>query len=178
MINTPEQFAQVQKNTLDLFQAMALKSLEGFEKLAELNMQAFKASIEENAENMKSLMAAKDIKEMGDWSLNAAHPAADKVGAYAKHVYDITSETSSEIAKLVEKQFADGSKQINASIEAMAKNAPAGSEGIVTLVKSAMTAANSAYDQVNKATKQAVEVAEANIAAAAKSTRPAARKAA
>ena len=60
----------------------------------------------------------------------------------------------------------------------MAKNAPAGSEGIVTLVKSAMTAANSAYDQVNKATKQAVEVAEANIAAAAKSTRPAARKAA
>jgi hypothetical protein len=52
----------------------------------------------------------------------------------------------------------------------MAKNAPAGTEGVVTLVKQAVSAANSAFDQVSKATKQAVEVAEANMAAAAKTT--------
>ncbi len=40
-------------------------------------------------------------------------------------------------------------------------------------MKSAVTAANTAYEQVNKATKQAVEVAEANLAAAAKTARPA-----
>ncbi|MBP6817548.1 MAG: phasin family protein, partial [Burkholderiaceae bacterium] len=60
----------------------------------------------------------------------------------------------------------------------MAKNAPAGTEGMVTLVKQAVSAANNAYEQVNKATKQAVEVAEANMAAAAKSARPVVKKAA
>lgn len=173
MVNTPEQFAQVQKATIDLFQAITLKSLEGFEKIAELNVQAIKSSVEESGEQFKSLLSAKDAKALSDWSMAGAQPAADKVGSYAKHVYDIANECGTEIARLVEKQFAESNKQLNASIEAMAKNAPAGTEGIVTLVKSAVTAANNAYEQVNKATKQAVEVAEANIAAAAKTARPA-----
>jgi hypothetical protein len=51
---------------------------------------------------------------------------------------------------------------------------------MVTLVKSAVSAANTAFDQVSRATKQVVEMAEANIATAAKTNgRPAAsRKAA
>ena len=110
--------------------------------------------------------------------LSSAQPAADKVGVYAKHLYDITSGTGTEIARIVEKQFAESNKQLTASIDAMAKNAPAGTEGMVTLVKQAMSAANNAYEQVNKATKQAVEVAEANMAAAAKSARPVVKKAA
>jgi hypothetical protein len=94
-------------------------------------------------------------------------------------VYDIASGTGTEIARLVEKQLSEGNKQITASIDAMAKTAPAGSEGMVTLLKTAVSAANSAYEQVNKATKQAVEAAEANLVAAAKVARPAAsRKAA
>ena len=120
----------------------------------------------------------KDIKVASDWSINSLQPAADKMGAYAKHVYDIASETSGEIARLVEKQMSEGQKQFTASIDAMAKNAPAGSEGMVTLMKSAVSAANTAFDQVQKATKQAVEAAEANLTAATKATRPAARKAA
>jgi hypothetical protein len=37
------------------------------------------------------------------------------------------------------------------------------------LVKSAVSAANTAFDQVSRATKQVVEMAEANVAAASKS---------
>jgi phasin family protein len=179
MIQTPEQFTQVQKLTFETFQSVALKSLEGFEKLAELNMQALKSSLEESADQMRTMMTAKDPRALGDWSMAAAQPAADKMAAYAKHVYDIASGTSTEIAKVVEKQLTESNKQISASIDAMAKSAPAGSEGMVTLLKTAVSAANSAYEQVNKATKQAVEAAEANLVAAAKAARPAApRKAA
>jgi hypothetical protein len=96
-------------------------------------------------------------------------PAADKASAYAKHCYDIASETSAELARLVEKQMADGNKQLFAAIDSMARNAPAGSEGVMTLVKSAVSAANTAFDQVSRATKQVVEMAEANVVAASKS---------
>jgi hypothetical protein len=98
----------------------------------------------------------------------SAQPATDKFAAYAKHVYEISNETGSEIAKLVEKQFADSNRQLHAAIDALAKSAPAGSEGIVTFVKQAVSAANTAYDQVNKATRQVVEMTEANVAAAGK----------
>jgi phasin family protein len=135
-------------------------------------------SLEESGEQLKSVLGAKDPKALADMALGGAQPAADKAAAYAKHLYEIANDTGTEIAKLFEKQFTEGNKQVNAAIEAMAKNAPAGSEGIVTFVKSAVSASNTAYDQVNKAAKQAVEMAEANFAAAGKAARPTAKKAA
>ncbi len=52
----------------------------------------------------------------------------------------------------------------------IAKNAPTGSESAVALLKSTLASANNAYDSLNKAAKQAVEVAENNLAAATKAT--------
>jgi len=45
------------------------------------------------------------------------------------------------------------------------KNAPAGTENAVVLIKSAVAAANNAFDSVQKAAKQAANVAEANFQA-------------
>jgi len=50
-------------------------------------------------------------------------------------------------------------------VDSSLKNAPAGSEQAVTLVRSAMTAANNAYESVHKAAKQAADIAEANFTA-------------
>lgn len=178
MINTPEQFIHLHKASFEMFQAVALKSVEGVEKLAELNIQALKASLVESNAQFKAVVEAKDPQAMADMAIAGTQPGADKMSAYAKHVYEIANECGTEIAKIIEKQFAESNKQVAAAIDAMAKNAPAGTEGVVTLVKSAMSAANSAYDQVNKATKQAVEMAEANVAAAAKTGRAGSKKAA
>ena len=48
----------------------------------------------------------------------------------------------------------------------VAKSAPAGSDVAVAAVKSMLAAANSAYDNLTKVTKQATEIAEANVNAA------------
>ena len=150
------------------------------EKLTELNIQAARASIDEATEVFKTLLETKDAKALVELASTGAQPAAEKFAAYAKQAYDIAATTNTELAKLVEKQVAESNKQLYAAIDAIAKNAPAGSEGAVALVKQAVNTANSAFDQVSKATKQVVEIAEANIAAAAKSSpvRAAAKKAA
>jgi len=170
MVTTPEQFLQIQKTALEVFQTATITSIEGLERLAALNVQAAKASIDESTDALKSMTEVKDAKQLADMATGSVQPATDKVTAYYKHVYEIANETGTELAKLFEKQFAESNKQLYAAIDAMAKNAPAGTEGVVTLVKQAVSAANSAFDQVSKATKQAVEVAEANMAAAAKTT--------
>lgn len=178
MLNTPEQFAQMHQDALNTLQAVALKSIEGFEKLADLNMKAIKASLAESNDQAKAVLSAKDAKAFANLASAGAQPAAEKLASYTKHVYEIANTTSTEIAKLFEKQAAEGNKQFVAAIDAMAKNAPAGSEGVVTFVKSAVSAANTAYDQVNKATRQVVEMAESNLASVAKTARPAGKKAA
>jgi phasin family protein len=177
MIQNIEQFAQINKAAFDSFQALAMKSILGFEKLAELNIQAAKSSVTESTDQIKALMSTKDAKAFADLAVSQAQPAADKATAYAKHVYEISSSIGTEFASMIEKQFADGNKQLNSAIDLMTKNAPAGSEGFVTFVKSAVSSANTAYDQVTKATKQAVEMTEANFASVTKSV-PKVRKAA
>lgn len=176
-MQTPEQFAQIQKAAFETFQTVAMKSVESFEKLAELNIQVAKVTLAESAEQYKAMLAAKDPKAFAEVAMSASQPAADKAATYAKHVYDIMNEAGTEIAKLFEKQVAESNKQFSTAIDTLAKNAPAGSEGVVTFMKSAVTAANTAYDQVSKATKQAVEMAEANISAASKATPRMVRKA-
>lgn len=178
MVNTPEQLVQLQQETLDTFQAVALKSIEGFEKLADLNIQTIKTSLSESNDQTKALFGARDAKSLGNLASGVGQPAAEKAASYAKHVYEIASDTGMEIAKLFEKQFTESNKQFTATIEALAKNAPAGSEGLVTLMKSAMNAANTTYEQANKAAKQAVELAEANMAAATKTAHAPGKKAA
>jgi phasin family protein len=170
MITAPEQFVQLHKSALESFHAAALASMEGFEKLTELNLQAARTSIEEGTETIKSLLEAKDAKALSELANAGGQPAAEKFAAYAKHVYEITSATNAELVKLVEKQFAESNKQLYGAIDAMAKNAPAGSEGMVNMVRQAVSSANTAFDQVSKATKQVVELAEANLTAAAKSS--------
>lgn len=178
MMNTPEQFTQMNTEALETLQAVATKSFEGFEKLAELNLQTIKSSMTESNEQIKTLLGAKDPKALTELAATAGKPAAEKVAAYSKSFYDIASQTGAEIAKLFEKQIAEGNKQFAASIDAMAKNAPAGSEGVMTFVKSAMSAANTAYEQVNKAGKQVAEMAEANLASVAKTPAAPSKKAA
>ena len=62
------------------------------------------------------------------------------------------------------------------TIDALSKNAPAGSEGIATFYKSAVTAANSAWDQVNKTGKQVAEITEQNVDSAARAAQSASRR--
>ncbi|MEN9772957.1 MAG: hypothetical protein RL322_27 [Pseudomonadota bacterium] len=181
MINTPDQLMQIHRDALHMMQAAAIASINGLEKLASLQMQATRSSLEEQSEMAKSLLAAKDVKSLSELTTTAMQPTADKYASYAKHCYEIMNETNAELSRLVEKQMAEGNKQLFAALDTMARNAPAGSEGVVTLVKSAVSAANTAFDQVSRATKQVVEMAEANMAAAAKTNaKPAAaaRKAA
>jgi hypothetical protein len=55
-------------------------------------------------------------------------------------------------------------------IDFAGKNAPAGSEPAMAMLKSAVAAANTAYDTFAKAAKQAVDMVESNVTAATNAT--------
>jgi len=107
----------------------------------------------------------KDAQELLALQATMLQPSAEKAAAYSRHVYDIVASTNSEVAKLAEEQTADMQKAFASTFDAMVKNAPAGSENAVALMKSSVAAANNAFESVQKAVKQAADVAEANFQA-------------
>jgi hypothetical protein len=85
-------------------------------------------------------------------------------------VYEISAQTQEELSKMIEAQFGDFQKTVAGLLDKAAKSAPAGSDVAVAAVKSAIAAATSAFDNMNKAAKQVAEIAEANVAAATNAT--------
>jgi secreted Zn-dependent insulinase-like peptidase len=67
-------------------------------------------------------------------------------------------------------QFGEFQKTVAGLLDKAAKSAPAGSDVAVAAVKSAIAAATSAFDNMNKAAKQVAEITEANVAAATNAT--------
>jgi phasin family protein len=178
---TPDQFMAAHKANVETLFGLTHKAFEGLEKLVELNLQVVKTSLSEVADTTKAAMSVKDAQELLALQTTLLQPAAEKAAAYSRHLYDIVAATNAEVTKVAEGKIAEAQQSFVASVDAAVKNAPAGSENAVALVKSALAAATNAYDSVHKATKQATEVAEANFASltnqAVKATQTAAPKA-
>ena len=162
---TTEQMMTAHKSNVEILIGLTGKAFEGVEKLVELNLQVAKAAMSEVADTAKAALSVKDAQELLALQAGLLQPVAEKAAAYSRHLYDIATSTSAEVGKVAEATTADAQKQFMTLVDTAVKNAPAGSENVVALVKSAVAAANNAFDGVQKATKQATDVAEANFQA-------------
>ncbi len=174
---TAEQVFAAQKANMETLFGLTNKAFEGVEKLVELNLQVAKAALGEAAENTKAALSVKDAQELLSLQASLLQPSADKAASYSRHLYEIASSTNAEVVKVAEAQLADVQTKFASVIDSAAKNAPAGTENAVALVKSAVAAATNAFESVQKAAKQAADVAEANFQAATTATTKAAAKA-
>lgn len=177
---TAEQIVAAQKAQIETLFGLTQKAFEGVEKLVELNVQATKAALSESANNAQALLSVKDAQELLNLQASLMQPLAEKTVAYSRHLYDIASGTGAEFSKAAEFTATDAQKKFMTIVDNAAKNAPAGSETAVAVMKSAVSAANNAMESVHKAVKQATEMAEANFntvtATAVNATKTAAKK--
>ncbi|MCX9154826.1 phasin family protein [Niveibacterium sp. 24ML] len=170
MFATPEQFAAFNKTQVESLLSVANTTFATVERLANLNITAARALMEDSLANAKTVLGAKDIQELMTLQTALAQPMVEKSVAYSRSVYEIGAQAHEEISKLFEGQLAEMNKSVSASLDKAAKSAPAGSDVAIAAVKSAIAAANSAYDSLSKATKQVAEIAEANVTAATDAT--------
>ncbi|HVZ44437.1 MAG TPA: phasin family protein [Ramlibacter sp.] len=164
---TAEQFQAAQKANIDSLFGLGSKAFEGFRKLVDLNMTASEAALAEAASTAQSVLSVKDMQELFALQASQVQPLAEKSASYLRFVYEIASTTGAEFGKTFEGQMGDAQKKFLAVVDNAAKNAPAGSETLVAVLKSGVAAGNNALESVQKAVKQAAEVAEANFNAVA-----------
>ena len=164
---TPEQMMAAQKANMETLLGLTHKAFEGVEKLVELNMQLARTAMSDSADTAKAALSVKDAQELLSLQANLLQPAAVKAAAYQRSLYEIAQATNAQWVKVAEAQMAAAQKQLHEMMDTASKGAPAGTENAVTLVKSAVSAANNAFESVHKAAKQAADIAEANMQAMA-----------
>lgn len=173
--------------------ALTEKSVERSHKLSEINFETTKSILNEVNGTVANVMSAKDPQALmamtQDGSLDQF---AGKLLAHQQAVSKVVREAGEEIANMTEV----GVEQIKVSLkdwmDALAANAPAGSDAIVSAMKTSLestlqgvgqiqAAAKEVASNVEQTTEQAVkafqgQVATAKKTVATKTTRATARK--
>ena len=181
-----------EKNIQSLI-ALTEKSVERSHKLSEINFETTKSILNEVNGTVANVMSAKDPQALmamtQDGSLDQF---AGKLLAHQQAVSKVVREAGEEIANMTEV----GVEQIKVSLkdwmDALAANAPAGSDAIVSAMKTSLestlqgvgqiqAAAKEVASNVEQTTEQAVkafqgQVATAKKTVATKTTRATARK--
>jgi phasin family protein len=174
----PQQVIARQKANVNALISAQVALFDSFEKLVDLNLKVVKATLDEVAQVSQQAVEIKDPQEVTAFATGLVQPGAEKALAYSKHVYDIIAGVQNQLVRLTEAQMAEGQQQLADAIDQFSKNAPSGSESAVALMKTSLATATNAYDSLTKVAKQAAEVAESNINAAANATFKAATDAA
>lgn len=164
---TAEQIVAANKANVETLYGLTAKAFAGVEKMVELNLAASKAILADASNQTQSVMSVKDVQELMALQSSMLQPLAEKTAAYSRNVYDIATGTSAQFGKAFEAQTAEGQQKLMSLVESTVQNAPAGSETAVAFMKGAVTAANNAFETVQKSVKQAAELVESNFNAVA-----------
>jgi phasin family protein len=168
-----DHLASTQANVQTLF-GLSGKAFEAVESLVALNLQVARAAFDDAEQAARAALSVKEPQALFALQAGGFQPSADKAAAYVCQVGDIAAGVRAEFGKAVGLAAAGAQGSFAEMFDAAAKNAPAGSENSLALWKSAVATANNAFDSLQKAARQASDVAEANYnavtAQAAKAT--------
>lgn len=162
MTFTPEQVVAANKANLETLVGLTTKAFSGVEQLIELNLAAAKSAMTDSQEHIHASLSVKDAQELLALQSSLFQPLAEKAVAYNRHLYEIATGTGAHFHVTVEGKVAEAQNAFHAMVDNAAKNAPAGSEAAVAAFKTAVAAGSNALETVQKAVKQATEVAESN----------------
>lgn len=171
MSSIPEQFADAAKAhfeaQLQLINTLTGNVFQGVEKVVELNVNAAKTSLDNATGAAKEMSAIKDPQAMLAASAAQLQPAAESAIEYGRALTAIGTSMQAEITQAAEAKIAETRKTLAALIDEAVKNAPAGSEQTIAIMKSIVGNADAGYEQLMKNTKQAAETLQANVKTAA-----------
>jgi phasin family protein len=155
-----EQIVAANKAAVAETQALAASAFAGFEKLVALNLAATKSALFDTTGDFASSFSAKSPADALAAQASLVKPLAEQAIAYGRSVYAIAAGTSAELSVAAEGKLAEAQKAFAVALDDMAKNAPAGTESVVAVVKSAVTAGQNAVESAKASAKKAVELAE------------------
>lgn len=175
MFNATEQFAEISKTNVAQATKFAALSMESAEKLMKFNLGATKVVMAQSVEGAQAVAAIKDVQDLLALRTKIAETQMQYAMGYSRNLYDLAQEAQAGYTALTEEAFAMYTKGVAAWVDTASKSAPAGSDVAFNAFKSTIAATTAAFDQFQKASKQVVSMADANVRAASATATKAAK---
>ena len=172
-----DQLTAANEAAIAQFTQFAQLSLANLEKFAQLGLGAARENVEQATAHVQALAGAKDVHEVIALNSAALEPVMKRAYTYSRTAYEAAAETNTEVKRAFEKQAAEYNRAAVAALEEAFKYAPTGSESVVDNVKSAMAAAQSAYNNFASINRQIIETVEKTVEQNASTVKSAGAKA-
>jgi phasin family protein len=173
MMSNPniEQLTAAQKANAEVMMALLRTAFNGVERLTALNMAASREFFNNTVANAQQLLSAKDANAVAKLNSELAQPNVDKLVGYSRSVYDLVTEMQKEVTSVMEAQYSSFTK--NAASPSKRPRPPLRSVAMcfAATMQSMLGASTKAFDQMTSMAKQLSDIAEANMQAAAKTTK-------
>ncbi|MGI9047067.1 MAG: phasin family protein [Burkholderiales bacterium] len=153
----PEQFAAFSKQNLEAAMSFANVALEGSQRMLELQLNAAKRALGDNAKTARALADASDARELTEVQTSIVRPAFETALEYSRNAYQIASETQNELNKVFSQQVSEFNRRLVFLLDKTVTSNPIGSDLASAAMRTAIAAANTAYDTLAKGGRQANE---------------------
>lgn len=150
-----DQFNELQRKNLDAAMRLAQMSIENSQRIMQMQVDTAKSLFEKGVHNAKALAEAKDPQTMMSLRTQFAQETTEKMLSCAREIAEITTQTQAEFGRMVSQQLTSGSKEIMEAFQKVLTGMPVSSHGATDAFQAAMQTAQSAFDQITKASGDA-----------------------
>lgn len=163
---TVNPLSELGRATIDTAARLTRISMDNTERVISLQLQYAKGTLEQATATARAASGAKNVQDLLAVRTRSAENAVEWLMNYSRSVYEVASETQSELSKLAEERMASFQQAVSETVEQAAKAAPAGSDVAVAAVRSSLAATTAAFDSFSKAAKHVSSFTDAGVHAA------------
>jgi len=158
-----DQFAAANEAAINQFTHFAQLSLANLERFTQIGLASTRENVAQATAHAQALAGAKDVHEVIALNSAAVEPVMKRAYAYSRTAYETAAESNNEVKRVLEEQAAEYNRVAVAAMEEAFKYAPTGSEAVVDNMKSAIAAAQSAYNNFASINKQIYDTVEKSV---------------
>jgi phasin family protein len=154
---TKHEFGEIQRKNMEAAMRLAQLSIENSQRIMALQSQLARELFQESIEQAKAQVGSANPQDIMKLRAHYAQETTQKMIAAAQQVAEIGNSARVEFSRLLTEQLAAGSQDMADAFQSFFKALPGQNTNVLETMQKAMANANSAFEQMTKASKSAFE---------------------
>ncbi len=147
-----ENLSELNRKNMEAAMRLAQMSIESSQRVMALQNELARELFNDGVESARAQTGAKDPQEMLRLRTEYAQETARKMMAVAQHVAEIGNDSRVAFSRMLTEQLASGSQEMADAFQGFFKSLPGQNPNMLEMMQQAMSTANSAFEQIAKAT--------------------------
>lgn len=156
-MTTKHEFGEIQRKNMEAAMRLAQLSIDNSQRIMALQSKLARELFEESVQQAKAQAGSGDPQDIVKLRARYAQETTQKMIAAAQEVAEIGNAARMEFSRLLTEQLAAGSHDMVDAFQSFFKALPGQNNTVLETMQQAMANANSAFEQMTKASQAAFE---------------------